>query len=71
MKSHLKQSNGMGKTMVFTSTVASAEEAAQVLEHANLSPLVYHRDVPQSEREDIVQEAASRYLHLSSVASSI
>ena len=60
MKSHPEQSNGQGKTMVFTSTVASAEEAARVLEQANLSPLVYHRDVPAAEREEIVQKAAAR-----------
>ena len=60
VKSHRQQSSSQGKTMVFTSTVSSAEEAAQVLEHANLSPLIYHRDVPQSDREDIVRQAASR-----------
>ena len=63
----MQQSSSQGKTMVFTSTVASAEEAAQVLEQADLSPLVYHRDIPQTEREDIVQQAASRYSTISLV----
>jgi len=51
---------GTGKTLVFCSTVASAEVAAATLRGAGLDPLVYHRDVLPADREDIVKDAAAR-----------
>ena len=46
--------------MVFAATVASAESAAEVLRQARLEPLVFHRDVMPSERDEIMQQAATR-----------
>ncbi|KAK9808217.1 hypothetical protein WJX73_010253 [Symbiochloris irregularis] len=49
-----------GRTLVFTSDVAAAEEAAEVLRDAGLSPLVYHRRVPQAEREQALAAISTR-----------
>lgn len=56
----MASAEGTGKTLVFCSTVASAEQAAATLQGSGVEPLVYHRDVPPADREDIVKEAAAR-----------
>lgn len=62
--SHIKEYGDNARTVVFSGTVATAEDAARVLRQSGIMPLVYHREVPQSQRDLIVQESARRQVLL-------